>query len=341
VAIVELTLESERARTVDRYVVVKVADSLTSSRDIEAKVLGPIASLDSITCAKEEELQGSHIENADAILLSHTMQLSNRTIQSLKKCKVIVCCSVGYNNVDLEFTGRRGIYVCNVPDYCVDEVSDYAIGLMIALNRKIPQLDKSVKERKWDWTIARPTMRFRDKTLGIVGLGRIGTATALKGKALGFRVIEYDPYLRPGQEKAIGAEAVDLDTLLRDSDVISLHVPLTEETRHMFDEVKLKKMRKTALLINTSRGAVVEAQALVKALREKWIAGAALDVLETEPPDSHNPLLDSDNVILTPHAAFYSEESLIELGEKGAEEVARVLRGETPRNAVNLLWLKA
>ena len=309
--------------------------------DVESETLREIASLDMLRIAKEDDLKSICFEDTEGLLVWYSVRITDKIIEKLAKCKVIVSCAVGYNNVDVKSAGEHGIYVSNVPDYCVDEVSDHTIGLVIALNRDIAGLDRKIREGIWELEIAWPVKRLRGRTLGILGLGRIGTATALKAKALGLRIITCDPYVPPGKEKSIQADAVDFETLLSQSDILSLHVPLTPETRHIINEESLRKMKKTALLISTCRGAVIDTGALVRALNEDWIQGAALDVQEKEPlSKSENPFLDMDNVILTPHSAYYSEESKIEMRRKAAEEVARVLRGEKPRSPVNLEMLR-
>jgi len=318
---------------------VYVTDFLPPPPDIESEVLHPIASVHVLQAESEDSL-GSEIDEAAALLVWHRIKISEKTIARLKRCKAIVRCGVGFDNVDLAAAGKRGIYVCNVPDYCVDEVSDHTIALLLTLHRKITVYDDSVKSQVWDFRVAKPIRRLKGQTLGIVGLGRIGTATALKAKALGLTVIAYDPYIPPGKEKSLGVEAVDFDRLLEASDIVSLHVPLTEETYHMIGPTQLRKMKPTAIILNTSRGAVIDNRALYDALKEGVIAGAGLDVLEQEPPPADASLLRLPNVVATPHVAFYSEDSLREVRRKAAEEAARILSGGKPRNPVNMEFYK-
>lgn len=327
---------------VGKFRVLMAKDFVAPESDVETEVLEPVATLESVRLKDEEELKTHSLGDADGLLVWHSVKITSRTIDSLTKCRGIVSCAVGFNNIDVKSASEHGILVCNVPDYCIDEVSDHAIGLMIALNRRIIQHDRLVREGGWDFDSGSAVMRFRGKVLGILGLGRIGTATALKAQALGFRVIEYDPYIPAGKEKSLNVQAVDFETLLRESDVLSLHVPLTDETHHMINEASLRKMKKRALLINTCRGRVVDAQALAKALKGGWIAAAGLDVQEVEPlPKDQNPFLEMDNVILTPHQAFYSEESVVEMRKKAAEELIRIFHAEKPRSPVNPHMLKA
>jgi len=222
--------------------------------------------------------------------------------------------------------------VANVPDYCVDEVSTHAITLMLVCARGITLLDRKVRDEKWDFTLAKPLFRTQGKTLGLFGLGKIAKMVAQKASGFGFKIIAYDPYISKVNG---GINLVEFSQLLSDSDFLSIHVPLTVETKHSFSENELRNMKKTAFLINTSRGPIVDEKALYMALKEKWIAGAALDVMEKEPPDWGNPLLTLNNLNITPHISFYSEESYVELKTKAAESVLSVLKGELPKTLVN------
>ena len=204
--------------------------------------------------------------------------------------------------------------------------------MILSCARKIPFLDRKVRERIWDFTIAKPLFRTQYKTLGLFGFGKIARMVAKKALGFGFKVLAHDPYVSKGVRDI---EMVPFKQILSDSDFLSIHVPLTEETRHFFGEDEFKSMKKTAFLVNTSRGPIVDEKALYKALKEEWIAGAALDVMEEEPPDWEDPLLTLNNVILTPHISFYSEESYKELKTKVSEAVLAVLKGKPPRSVVN------
>ena len=242
---------------------------------------------------------------------------------------------VGVDNIDIAAATARGILVTNVPDYCIDEVSDQALAMMLDLGRRTTALDRSMRAGQWAPQAAGPIYRLRGRTCGIIGLGRIGTATAAKAAAFGLRVIAYDPYLTAEQAAQRGAQLVDLPTLLAESDYISLHAPLTDETRHIINAGTLAQMKPTAYLVNTARGPLVDNDALVAALRQRRIGGAGLDVQEGEPLPTDHPLFALDTVLLSPHVAFYSEESLVDLQRRVAEEVVRVLAGQPPRNPVN------
>ena len=330
---------------------VVVTDCLAPPAWIEEGALSGLAQVDCLMAKSSEALHGQ-LADADAIILYHEVDLTDTLLRELKQCKIIVRGGVGYDNVDVKIAGELGIPVCNVPDYGVDEVADHAIGLMLGCLRGFTLAERRFRQATrltpWDRHDVGKVSRTGDCALGVIGCGRIGSATALRAKALKMRVMIYDPYLRPGMEKVCGVERVDLGYLLKESDVVSMHMPLTEETRHLMDAQALSQMKPTAYLINTSRGAVVDTSALAEALRERRIAGAGIDVLPHEPPSLEDPLIqlwqaDHDspiNLTITPHTAYYSEAALLEIREKSSAEVARMLRGEAPWNVVNGEWLK-
>lgn len=301
---------------------------------IERKVLDGIATVVPSNCTNNDEVANA-VRDADGVIVWHTVEVNENAVAGMERCRVIARCGVGYDNIALKAAGEKGIWVSNVPDYGTEEVADYTLGLLIAVSRRFCYMDQLIRAGTWDFNRARPVWRLRGQTLGIIGLGRIGSAVSLRARPHGLRVIANDPYLRPGLEKSFGVEMVDLDSLLAQSDFVTVHTPLTEETYHLINEKTLKQMKKTAYLINAARGPIVDNAALTQALQEGWIAGAALDVQEIEPPSSDNPLLSLQNVLLTPHAAFYSEEAITELRRKGAEEIARVLQNQAPRTPVN------
>ena len=330
---------------------VVITDCLKPPARIEERTLEGLAQVDCLMAKSSDVLHGQ-LADADAIILYHEVDLTDAILRELKQCKVIVRGGVGYDNVDVKIAGELGIPVCNVPDYGVDEVADHAIGLMLGCLRGFTLAERRFRQAKtllpWDRHDVGTVSRTGECTLGIIGCGRIGSATALRAQALKMRVVIYDPYLRPGMEKVCGVERVDLEYLLKESDVVSMHTPLTEETHHLIDAEALARMKRTAYLINTARGAVVDTSALAEALRERRIAGAGIDVLPNEPPTVDDPLIqlwqaDHDppiNLAITPHTAYYSETALLEIREKSSAEVARVLRGEAPWNVVNEEWLK-
>jgi D-3-phosphoglycerate dehydrogenase len=256
-------------------------------------------------------------------------------IEALDRCRVIARYGIGIDTIDLAAATAQGIVVTNVPDYCIDEVSDHALALILSLVRGVVRLDRSVHAGGWTPTEARPLHRIAGRTLGLVGFGRIARRLAIKAAALGFRVVASDPFVPARAMEDAGVGHRDLDALLTESDVVSLHAPLTDETRRLIGAPQLARMKPGAFLVNTSRGPLVDTAALREALTAGSLAGAGLDVLETEPPDPGDPLLGRPDVVVTPHASFYSEESVAELQRKAAEQVVAALAGERPAYAVN------
>ena len=256
-------------------------------------------------------------------------------IAAAKKCQVIARYGIGLDNIDVAAATERGIVVTNVPAYCVDEVSDHAMGLLLACARKIPRFDRAVRNGTWDQNIGPEMHRIRGKTLGIVGFGRIGQAIIPKAKAFGLTIKVCSPRTDPKRIQQSGAEKVSFSELLKTSDFITIHAPLTEETECMFSHAEFRAMKPTAFLINTARGGIVDTTALTIALRNEAIAGAGLDVLETEPPNQNEELLTLENVVVTPHAAFVSKEAILELEVTAATCIAQVLTGQLPESVVN------
>jgi D-3-phosphoglycerate dehydrogenase len=314
--------------------IVAITDYVFPSLEPEQAVLGPLGvELRPQQCRSEEEII-TLAQDADAVLNCYA-KMAARVIEKLKRCKIIARYGIGVDNVDLAAATKARILVTNVPDYCIDEVSDHALALLLALARRIPVADGAVKAGAWDVVAHAGIRRLRGQTLGLLGFGKIAKALASKVQPLGMKVLVYDPYLDPGLIAQHGAEALELDRLLAEADAISVHVPLSPETRNIIGQRELGRMKSTAFLINTSRGGIVDEHALAVALKEGKLGGAALDVLSVEPPPPDHPLRQAPNMILTPHLAFYSRESVIELQTKAAEEVARALKGEPPRSPVN------
>lgn len=314
--------------------VVAVTDYVFPSLEPEQRVLAPLGvELRPAQCKSEEEIIALS-QDADGILNCYA-KMTARVIENLQRCKVIARYGIGVDNVNVAAATRAGILVTNVPDYCIDEVSDHALALLLALARQIVAAEQAVKAGAWDVVSYEGIRRLRGQILGLVGFGKIAKALASKVRPLGMKVLVYDPYVEPAAIAHEGAEAVSLDKLLAEADAISIHVPLSPETRNLIGERQLARMKPTAFVINTSRGGIVDEQALAVALKEVKLGGAALDVLGVEPPPPDHPLRQAPNIILTPHLAFYSRESVIELQTKAAEEVARALKGEPPRSPVN------
>ena len=267
-------------------------------------------------------------------IMSNWRPLRAPVIEVATKCQVIARYGVGVDNIDVAAATKHGIVVTNVPDYCMDEVSNEAMAMLLCGARGILKFDRSVRSGVWDVKLGMPLFRLKGLTLGIIGFGRIGKTVAPKAQGFGLQVIAYDPYIDQQEMTQRNVKPVDLDTLLRTSDFVTIHTPMTPETNKMIGEEALRKMKPTAWLINTARGGVVDTVALAAALREGRLAGAGLDVLPQEPPPK-DEFLNLPNVIFTPHSAFYSEGSLQELQAKAAQRVAEVLQGKVPSNIVN------
>jgi D-3-phosphoglycerate dehydrogenase len=274
------------------------------------------------------------LADADA-LICFRVPVPRRALDAAPKLKVAVRSGVGYENFDLAAFAERDIPACNVPDYGSEEVAVHALALILALRRRVVYFDQQVRVGRWrGWPLDLPMWRLTNETVGIVGLGRIGTEFARRARVLFGRVLACDPYIPSEAFAAVGAEPVGLDELLTRSDNVTLHVPLTSETNHMIGARELRSMKPTAVLVNTGRGAVVDQMALAEALRERVIEGAACDVWEHEPATVEHPLLGCDNFIGTPHVAGLSVEGNIDNRTKQAQEVVRVLSGKPPLNPV-------
>ena len=271
---------------------------------------------------------------ADGILVQYA-PITAAVMDALPDLRAIGRYGVGVDSVDVAAATARGIAVCNVPDYGTESVSDHAIGLTLAVARGIPRLDRGLRAGAFDLPAVRPLFQTRDRVFGVIGLGLIGTATARKAAGLGYEVIGYDIAAEPGARTFHGFTSVGLDELLDRSQVVSLHTPLTPLTRGMIGAGELARMRPDAILVNTSRGGVVDTAALVEALRTGSILGAAIDVHETEPLPAGHPLTTFDSVVLTPHLAWYTEESYDELKRRSVANVVEVCAGRVPRNIVN------
>ena len=268
-------------------------------------------------------------EYADAILVTYA-KLNENILRSLKNCKAIGRFGIGVDNIDLKVAGELGISVNYVPDYCLDEVSDQAMAMIISMARKIPQSNKLVQSGRWEMPAVVPMYRLRGKTVGLIGFGNIPRLMTPKAQAFGFNVIASDPYAPKELFEKYGVESVSMDELYERSDFISVHAPLLPETKGLVNKDAFKKMKDTAVIVNTARGPLINEKDLIEALDKNEIGGAGLDVVETEPLPKNSPLIGRDNVILAPHTAFYSVEALEELQTKAASDVARVLNGEEP-----------
>jgi D-3-phosphoglycerate dehydrogenase len=304
----------------------------------EGPIIAPHADLLFAGATEDHQLLPSY-QDADVLLVFHDIKITARTMGSFRQLKGIVRCGVGVDNVDLQAAGEHGIVVCNVPDYGTEDVADHAIMMLLAIARRLKKLDDSIRAGAWDATLIYGAPRMRGRTIGILGAGRIGSAMALRCKALGLRVIIFDPYQPPGYEKALGVErSFELGPMLAQSDFVSIHTPLTPETRHILNRETIGQLRQGAYVVNTARGPCIDLSALMDAIDAGHVAAAGLDVIETEPLDDER-IRQHPQVLLTPHAAFYSIEAFIEMRSKAGEEAVRILRGEPVRNPVNRRWL--
>ncbi len=284
-------------------------------------------------CKTEEEVIAI-AKDADGILNQYA-PITSKVIGELDHCKVIARYGVGVNTIDVGAATEKGIIVSNVTDYCVDEVSDHAFALLMGCARKVVQLNQAVKANNWDFKVGVPIFRLRGRVLGLVSLGKIAQSLAKKAQAFGIKVIASDPFIPNEVATSLGVELVELNELCSRSDYISIHAPLIDSTKGMISEEQFNLMKKEAFIINTARGPVIDEKALINALLEGKIAGAALDVVEKEPINQDNPLLRMQHVILNPHVAWYSEEAQLELKQKTAQNVADVLNGYYPSYIVN------
>ncbi len=278
-----------------------------------------------------------HIKEADAILTMLSDKIDSEVIEAAPKLKVISQLAVGYDNIDLNAAKKRGIYVTNTPDALTDASADFSFALMLAITRRVVEADKYVRAGKWKvaW---HPTMMLgaplHGTTLGIIGAGRIGQAMAKRGRGFDMKILYYNRSPKPDFEKECGAQRVDLDRLLKESDFVSLHVPLNEQTLGMINAEKIGLMKKTAYLISNARGPVIDEKALYEALKNKKIAGAALDVFCKEPIKKNNPLLELDNIVVAPHISSANTTTRAKMSVMTAEDITAVLMGKEPKNIV-------
>jgi len=301
---------------------------------VERAVLDGTAEVRTIALDFNDPLPAAALA-ADVLLLWHNIPVDAAVIARLARCRALIRNGTGYDSVDTAAAAARGIPVCNVPDYGTEEVADHAMALTLALCRQLFPLDAEAKRLGWQIKVAEKMRRLRTRQFGLIGLGRIGTAAALRAKAFGFRVVFHDPYLAPGAHKALGIErAASLDELLRASDVVSVHCPLTGETRGMIGAREIALLKPTSFLVNTARGDIVQKAPLLAALREGRLAGAGLDVVEHEPLRSAAEAA-TPNLIVTCHAAFCSPEGMVEMRTTSARIARAAVRGEPVWNRVN------
>jgi D-3-phosphoglycerate dehydrogenase / 2-oxoglutarate reductase len=312
---------------------VAVADSVFPNLDPATRVLSEIGAELKLAADSSPESVMKLAADADAVLVTYA-KINADMIRQMKKVRIISRFGIGVDNVDLDAATQKGIVVTKVPDYCIDEVSDHAMALLLTAVRKIPLANDQVHAGTWKMPNVVPIHRLRGSVLGLVGFGRIPQLVAPKAKSFGMRVLAFDPYVPAEVFKNLGVEKVEFADLLKMSDYVSIHSPLTPDTKGLFNADAFGKMKKGSYVVNTARGPIVDEAALAAAIDSGHIAGAALDVMTNEPPTG-SPLISKRNVIITPHTSFYSEESLVELQTKASQEVANVLTGKPARNPVN------
>src|SRR5262245_10234227 len=312
---------------------VVLTDYVWDSLDVERKTLADLATLVPLQTKRPDEfLHEAH--DCDALLNTYAGPITAEVMGRMPRCKIIARYGIGVDTIDLAAATTAGIIITNNPTYCIEEVAEHTMALLLACARKVALYDRLVRQSRWEVPPGKPIFRLAGRTLGLVGFGNIARAVAVRAAAFGMRVLYYDPFLTAGVAAAPG-DPCELPALLRESDFVSVHPPLNSETRGMIGDAALAQMKPSAFLINCARGPIVNTAALVRALDAGRIAGCALDTTDPEPlPDPH-PLRGRDNVIITPHAAWYSEQAMVGLQAGAPLEVRRVLTGEWPINVVN------
>jgi D-3-phosphoglycerate dehydrogenase len=314
--------------------VVAITDSPFENADREQAILGRIgASVQKFNCSNESQVIEA-ARDAHAILCDAS-PITRNAIAASSRLVGVVEYGIGYDNIDVNAATEKGVVVCNVPDFMTAEVADHAVALILALFRKLHRIGPSTRAGEWNWRKFRPINSLDGKTVGIVGFGNIGRQVAERMRSFRTQVIAYDPYVSHQMMEKLGAKPTNLDNLLKISDIISIHVPLTKETKQLIGKKEFASMKDSIILVNTSRGSVMDQEALITSLRNGKIAAAGLDVLTKEPPSSDDPLLRLENVIVTPHIGWYSEQSSSRLQDHAAMEAGRILTGQSPKHPVN------
>jgi D-3-phosphoglycerate dehydrogenase len=312
---------------------VVLTDYVWESLEVEKKTLEGLADLVPLQTKKPEEFI-AQAADCDALLNTYAGPITAEVMAKMPKCRIIARYGIGVDTIDLEAATAAGIIVTNNPTYCIEEVAEHTMALLLSSARKVAFYDRQVRAGRWEVPPGKPLYRLAGRTLGLVGFGNIARQVAIRAASFGMQILYADPYIQEGQFQALGKK-VELNELLRESDFVSLHPPLTPQTRKMISDDALSRMKATAVLINCARGPVVDTDALVRALDARKIAGCALDTTDPEPlPDPH-ALRGRENVILNPHVAWYSEQALVGLQAGAPSEVRRVLSGEWPVNVVN------
>jgi D-3-phosphoglycerate dehydrogenase len=312
---------------------VVLTDYVWESLDVEKKTLAGLADLVALQTKKPEEFL-AEAKDCDALLNTYAGPITAEAMAQMPKCKIIARYGIGVDTIDLDAATKAGIIVTNNPTYCIEEVAEHTMALLLSAARKIAFYDRQVRAGQWAVPPGKPMFRLSGSTLGLVGFGNIARQVAVRAAAFGMRVLFSDPFVKEGQFKEPGRK-VELPDLFKESDFVSLHPPLMPQTRKMINDDAFSRMKPTAIVINCSRGPVIDTEALVRALDAKKIAGCALDTVDPEPLPNPHPLRERENVILNPHAAWYSEQAMVGLQAGAPGEVKRVLSGEWPINVVN------
>jgi D-3-phosphoglycerate dehydrogenase len=339
---------ARNATTQDQFTVVVTSDRYgneTWGLELEQALVAEVTDINvrlvSRASVSEDDLIRA-AQDADALLVSTREVVSRRVLENIPRVKVISRYGVGLDNVDLDAAVDAGIVVTHYPGYCTSEVADHAMAMIMALNRRIVEQDRALREGAWvehgpatRRILRGPVQPLREQTLGLVGFGRIGQAVAARAKPFNLTILAADPYIDPDVMVAAGVEPVSLEDLLRRSDIVTIHAPLTPETRGLINAETLALMKPSAVLVNTARGPIIDLPALAEALEEGKLAGAALDVVDPEPLPADAPFYRMPNVILTPHSAYYSERSVDVVRRETLLEALQVLRGKRPRTVAN------
>ena len=312
---------------------VVLTDYVWDSLEVEHRILGDIAELHPMQTKQPDEFIGAAAD-CDALLNTYAGPITAADMAKMPKCRIIARYGIGVDTIDLEAATAAGIIVTNNPTYCIEEVAEHAMALILACARKTVFYDRMVRAGRWEVPPGKPLFRLAGSTIGLVGFGNIARQVAVRAAAFGMRVIFFDPFVKQGQFDCPGI-AMEMNELLSAADIVSLHPPLTPQTRHMINDAALARMKPTAFLVNCSRGPVIDTDALVRALDAQKIAGCALDTTDPEPLPNPHPLRGRENVILNPHVAWYSEQAMKGLQAGAPGEVRRVLSGEWPINVVN------
>jgi D-3-phosphoglycerate dehydrogenase len=312
---------------------VVLTDYVWGSLDVEKKTLGDLADLVPLQTKKPEEFL-PQAADCDALLNTYAGPITAEVMARMPKCRIIARYGIGVDTIDLDAATQAGIIVTNNPTYCIEEVAEHTMALVLACARKVAVYDRLVRGGRWELPPGKPMFRLSGRTLGLVGFGNIARQVAVRAAAFGMRIVFADPFVQDGQFDIPGKK-MEFRDLLSESDFVSLHPPLTPQTRKMINEDALSRMKPSAFLINCSRGPIVDTDALVGALDAKKIAGCALDTTDPEPLPEPHALRDRENVIITPHVAWYSEQALVGLQAGAPSEVRRVLTGQWPVNVVN------